>query len=251
MNFCGGHRSGLVAPEQPKPRSVPPSQRPRSHDHQRISPIEPQRKHGQRDAVSPYWLPFMSVNTIKELRHVVSGPQGSRLPSVDADRVTGLRSLATPQREIETMFANIVAAVKHKVVGWVQAVGNLLMRITKPMSTAARLAAGAGRDMSRSTAELLAENALLRQQIIVLRRTAGKPRLKDHERLLMGPLFPLQRRMAAGAAHRQARHAASLAQSTVQASLEAQVKTQGPARTSRPGDHRSDSNNAQGQPLGR
>ena len=45
--------------------------------------------------------------------------------------------------------------------------------------------AGAGRDMPRSTAELLAENALLRQQVIVLRRAVGKPQLEDHERLLM------------------------------------------------------------------
>ena len=81
----------------------------------------------------------MSLNTIKELRHAMSGLLGSRPPSVDADRVTGLGSLATAQGEIETMFANLVAAVKHKVFGWVQAVGNLLMRITKPMSTAARL----------------------------------------------------------------------------------------------------------------
>ena len=78
------------------------------------------------------------------------------------------------------MFANIVAAVKQKVVGWVQAVGDLLKRITKPTSTAARLAAGASRDMTRSTAELLAENALLRQQVIVLRRSVGKPRPRDH-----------------------------------------------------------------------
>jgi hypothetical protein len=82
------------------------------------------------------------------------------------------------------MFANIVAAVKHKVVGWVQAVGNLLKRITKPTRTAARLMAGAGRYMTRSTAELLAENALLRQQVIVRCRAAGKPRLEDHERAL-------------------------------------------------------------------
>ncbi len=94
-------------------------------------------------------------------------------------------SLATPQREIETMFANLVAAVKHRVVGWGQAVGNLLTSITKPISTAARLVAGAGRDTTRSTAELLVENALLCQQIIVLRRAVGKPRLEDHERLLM------------------------------------------------------------------
>ena len=64
------------------------------------------------------------------------------------------------------MFAIIVAAVKHSVTSWVQAVDGLLKRITKPMSTAARLVAGAGRDMTRSTAELIAKNALLRQQVL-------------------------------------------------------------------------------------
>jgi hypothetical protein len=98
------------------------------------------------------------------------------------------------------MFANLVAAMKHKVVGWVRAVGNLLTRITKPRSTAARLVVGVGRDMTRSTAELLAENVLLRQQVIVLRRAAGKPRLEDHERLLMVVLARID------AGWRQAQH---------------------------------------------
>jgi len=115
----------------------------------------------------------------------MSGPQGPRTLSVDADPIAGLPSLAISQREIETMFANVVAAVRQEVVGWVQAEGELLKRITKPTSTVAGLAAGASKDMTRSTAELFAENALLRQQVIVLRRSVGKPRLEDHERLLM------------------------------------------------------------------
>jgi len=70
-----------------------------------------------RSSLHPYWLPFMSVNTINELRHAMSGPLGSRSPAVDANQVSGLGSLATPQRKIETMVANLVAAVKHAVVG--------------------------------------------------------------------------------------------------------------------------------------
>jgi hypothetical protein len=38
----------------------------------------------------------------------------------------------------------------------------------------------------RSRAALLAENALLRQQVIVLRRAAPRPRLRTHDRLAIG-----------------------------------------------------------------
>jgi len=69
----------------------------------------------------------MSVNRIRQLCHVMSGPQGPFPPSVHAEPVAGSRFLATSQREIEAMFANIVAAVKQKVFGWVQAVGDLLI----------------------------------------------------------------------------------------------------------------------------
>ena len=74
----------------------------------------------------------MSVNIIKELRHLMSAPQGLRPSSVDANPVAGLPCLTTPQREIETLFVNSVAAVKHEVAGWVQAVGSPLNRLTKP-----------------------------------------------------------------------------------------------------------------------
>ena len=47
------------------------------------------------------------------------------------------------------------------------------------------LAAGAARDLVRSRSELVAENALLRQQLIVLSRSVAHPRIGDRDRMIM------------------------------------------------------------------
>ena len=43
-------------------------------------------------------------------------------------------------------------------------------------------------DLARSKAELVAENALLRQQLIILRRQVKRPACTNADRLLMGLL---------------------------------------------------------------
>jgi hypothetical protein len=48
-------------------------------------------------------------------------------------------------------------------------------------------------DLARSRTELLAENALLRQQLIVLRRCAKRPKIRPHERGVMVVLAALTR----------------------------------------------------------
>ena len=83
------------------------------------------------------------------------------------------------------MFASIVAAVKENVVSWIRVAGKAVKKVTKPTSVAMTLVAAAAGDMTRSTAELVAENALLRQQLIVLWRSVDKPRTEDGDRLLM------------------------------------------------------------------
>ena len=52
---------------------------------------------------------------------------------------------------------------------------------TKP--SIERLAVGAAFDLTRSKSELMAENALLRQQLIVLNRQIKRPQLTQHDRL--------------------------------------------------------------------
>jgi len=57
----------------------------------------------------------------------------------------------------------------------------LFRRLTEPAHP--NQVTGTLADLPRSRAELLAENALLRQQLIVLRRTTKTPRLTWRERL--------------------------------------------------------------------
>src|SRR5262249_47647399 len=59
-----------------------------------------------------------------------------------------------------------------------------LLRWTRPATTGS-LVLGAAADLVRSRPELVAENALLRQQLIVLTRTVKRPRLARTDRPLL------------------------------------------------------------------
>ena len=72
----------------------------------------------------------------------------------------------------------------------VKRIGQALRRAVKPSEG---LVAGLVFDLTRSRTELLAENALLRQQLIVLRRRAKRPKIRPHERGVMVALAALTR----------------------------------------------------------
>jgi len=57
--------------------------------------------------------------------------------------------------------------------------------LLRPARSAAKVGIGAARDLTRTRSELLAENALLRQQVIVLRRSIRRPRVHHDDRLLL------------------------------------------------------------------
>ena len=73
------------------------------------------------------------------------------------------------------MPATIIGTVKTAVVNRVHALGRAVKRLLRPARPVATVTAGAARDAVRSRRELLAENALLRQQPIVLRRGVKRP----------------------------------------------------------------------------
>ena len=77
------------------------------------------------------------------------------------------------------MFQSLISHV-NKFIGYST---DRLKRWTKPSSVT--LTVNALVDLSRSKAELIVENALLRQQLIVLNRQAKRPRLSTSERLRM------------------------------------------------------------------
>lgn len=64
----------------------------------------------------------------------------------------------------------------HRVIGWAW---------TKPASNSLSLPVGAVIDLSRSKYDLMVENALLRQQLIVLRRQVNRPQLQNTDRFLL------------------------------------------------------------------
>jgi transposase InsO family protein len=68
-----------------------------------------------------------------------------------------------------------------------------LKSLLRPARSAARLVAAAAGDLARTRSELIAENALLRQQVIVLRRGIDRPRLHRDDRLLLLVLARLTR----------------------------------------------------------
>jgi putative transposase len=68
------------------------------------------------------------------------------------------------------VWKSIISGVESQVKGW-----------TKPATT--ELMTGLVSDLTRSKADLLVENALLRQQLIVLERQVKRPQFSDADRL--------------------------------------------------------------------
>jgi len=81
------------------------------------------------------------------------------------------------------MFGNVIAAVKNATVGWARTAVKAVGRLARPARAVAAATAGVARDATRSRRELLAENALLRQQLIVLRRSVKRPAVGRAHRL--------------------------------------------------------------------
>ncbi len=83
------------------------------------------------------------------------------------------------------MITSIVCAIAKCVVDWARSLGQVVKRLLRPTRTLATASAGAARDLVRSRSELLAENAFLRQQVIVLRRSVKRPALGRLDRFVM------------------------------------------------------------------
>ncbi len=69
-----------------------------------------------------------------------------------------------------------------------------LQSLLQPARSAAKVGIGATRDLTRTRSELLAENAMLRRQVIVLRRGVRRPSIHRDDRLLLLILARLCRR---------------------------------------------------------
>jgi hypothetical protein len=94
--------------------------------------------------------------------------------------------------------------------------GTRLLRTTLPLSTLT--------DLGRSKSELIAENALLRQQLIILKRQVKRPTFTKTDRLLLILLARLVRTWQQAHITRATRHLATRAAGALSLVLEAQVQ---------------------------
>src|SRR5579863_5193878 len=88
-------------------------------------------------------------------------------------------------------MVDVVTSLRRLLDGCLHALPTRIARWTKPLSSSLPL--GTLADLGRSNAELVAGNALLRQQLIVLRRQVKRPRFNKTDRMLLVLLARLVR----------------------------------------------------------
>jgi len=72
-----------------------------------------------------------------------------------------------------------------KLFDLIGALTQLCQSLFRPASSAPKVGIGAARDLTRTQSELLAENVLLRQQVVMLRRSIRRPRCHRDDRLFL------------------------------------------------------------------
>jgi hypothetical protein len=125
-------------------------------------------------------------------------------------------------------------SLHHRFVAW-----------TKPNTTSLLL--GTLIDLSRSKSQLVAENALLRQQLIILRRQVKRPACTRTDRMLLVLLTSMVRTWKQALFLVQEDDAAALASPGLQTLLEVQVEGYFYQTKDLPGDRRLDSGDGTGQ----
>jgi putative transposase len=80
-------------------------------------------------------------------------------------------------------LCSVFPSVKQRVCFCLRVLQDRVLRWIKPLSTS--MAFGTLADLTRGRAELLAENALLRQQLNILRRQVKRPVYRKRDRLLL------------------------------------------------------------------
>jgi hypothetical protein len=117
----------------------------------------------------------------------------------------------------------ILTFIKRLIGVWFQLFHHRFVAWTKPNTTSLML--GTLTDLARGKSELVAENALLRQQLIILRRQVKRPACTKTDRMLLVLLARAGRDLEASAFYRSARDAPALASAGIQAVLEIQVQS--------------------------
>jgi hypothetical protein len=117
----------------------------------------------------------------------------------------------------------ILTFIKRLTDFCLQPLRHRFVACTKPGTTSLLL--GTLTDLARSKSELVAENALLRQQLIILRRQVKRPACAKTDRMLLVLLARMVRTWKQAHITRSARNAPPLASPGIQALLEIQIQS--------------------------
>ena len=141
---------------------------------------------------------------------------------------------------IFTLFKRLIRlclqSLHHRYVAW-----------TKPDTTSLLL--GTLTDLSRSKSELVAENALLRKPLIILRRQVKRPTCTRTDRMLLVLLASIVRTWKQALVIVQEDDASAVASSGLQALLEVHVAGSFSQAKNIQGDRRLDQGDDKGQPT--
>jgi hypothetical protein len=128
-----------------------------------------------------------------------------------------------------------------------RSLNDLFVAWTTPETTSLQL--GTLINLSRSKSQLVAENALLRQHLIILRRQMKRPACTKTDRILLVLLASRGRTWKQGHITRSARVTSAVASSGPQTLVEVQVEGSFSQAKNIPGDRRLDQGDGKGQPT--
>src|SRR5215472_4892937 len=142
-----------------------------------------QLRYARRRRGSPLlcWLLVISASSIRSLRapsHV-----SRSLPIPQRKSTIETHSSAQLQKGVTYTVHGILTFISRSIGLCLQSLHHCFRDWTKPSATSLLL--GSLADLPRSKSELMAENALLRQQLIVLRRHVKRPTFTKTDRLLL------------------------------------------------------------------
>ena len=155
-----------------------------------------------------------------------------------------------PQLERQAMNSFSLFALMRQILGSLcQILLQPLRRWTKPDNHAP--IPNAALDLTRSKSELMLENALLRQQLIVLQRQTKRPKLTWRDRALLRLAGQQAPCVETGSDHCPAGYPLALASRPVSSRMAAQVQVKAEERqkASHRAEHRADQAHGQGEPL--
>ena len=145
--------------------------------------IQRQRKFSGADLVQTLvcWLRAISARQMRALR--TTSHVSRALPILGRESRIARHSPAHLTKGVTYTMHGILTFIKRMTSLCLQSLQDRFVDWTKPSSTS--LVLGTLNDLTRSKSELVAENALLRQQLIVLRRQVKRPACAKTDRMLL------------------------------------------------------------------